>query len=131
MSNTKATYSRSYHRTHRGYLVRAYRNMINRTTGLTKPHLYKGLSLLPKEEFYRWSLANKHFLHLFRVWTKYNYDRRLSPSVNRIDSRKGYDLSNIEWISQSANSALGAMNRARKSVPYQVVERLYKSQEVA
>ena len=91
--------------------------MLNRAQGLVKPHLYGGLPILPKEKFYAWSRANLDFWRLYRVWAAAEYDRKLSPSVNRIDTKKGYEIGNIEWITHSANSALGgAWSKKRAAV---------------
>ena len=34
-----------------------------------------------------------------------------SRSVDRVDSSKGYELSNMEWVTHSENSRRGAVNR--------------------
>lgn len=116
--------TRRYEKTPRGFLVRAYRNMQSRVLGLTKPHLYKGLSLLPREQFYRWSLNDPAFNYLYRVWVQSKYDRRLSPSINRIDPARGYDADNIEWVTHSVNSSLGARSAYRKTKVRRCIERL-------
>lgn len=117
-----------YEKTVRGFLMRAYRNMLSRTQGLVKPHLYKGLGILDKEAFYEWSLNDVAFNRLFRVWAQSGYDRKLSPSVNRIDPSEGYTITNIEWVTHSVNSAMGSYNaiaakRARR-LEYKALERI-------
>lgn len=102
-----------YEKTPRGFLVRCYRNMQSRVTGIQwrKAHLYKGKSLLPREEFYKWALNDQNFRTLYVTWGQSGYDRKLTPSINRIDSNEGYDPDNIEWLTHSENSRLGAINR--------------------
>lgn len=117
---------RAYEKTVRGFLMRLYRNMLSRVQGRVKPHLYKGLPILPKEEFYRWAIRDHAFVHLFRVWKEHGYDRRLTPSINRVDSREGYVLSNIEFLTNSANSSLGARSQVRHSAVRAAIERLVK-----
>lgn len=99
--------TKKYEKTKKGFLVRLYRNMLSRITGIQKQkhYLYEGKELLNKEDFYNWSLESKKFHELFEHWEKNNYDRKLTPSVNRIDSSKGYIISNMEWITHSENSA--------------------------
>lgn len=94
--------------------MRAYRNMQSRVTGVQwkKAHLYKGKSLLPREEFYAWAKDSPDFWRLYRRWVLSGYDRRLTPTVNRIDPSKGYELGNMEWLTHSLNSGLA--NRSRK-----------------
>jgi hypothetical protein len=94
-----------YEKTPKGFLVRVYRNMKSRVTGVTKKknHLYLGLELLDKDSFYEWSLNDPSFLELFKVWTESSYPRRSTPSIDRIDSNKGYTPDNIQWITFSEN----------------------------
>lgn len=115
-TNNAAT--KKYEKTEKGFLMRVYRNMKSRVTGITKSknHIYKGLSILSKKDFYNWSVNDKNFKNLFGVWKETNYKRKLTPSINRIDSNKGYDLNNIEWITFSENCSQGA--KAKKGMYY-------------
>jgi hypothetical protein len=107
---------KKYEKTKDGFLMRAYRNMKSRVSGIQKlkSHLYLGKELLPKEEFYKFSLDSKDFHNLFEVWEKSNYDRKLTPSIDRINSDLGYLLVNIRWITHSENSRLGSIKRHLK-----------------
>lgn len=102
-----------YEKTRKGFLMRAYRNMKSRVLGIQKlkAHLYKGLAILPKNDFYEWSLADKSYNMLFDTWSASGYTRKLSPSIDRIDSTKGYEKGNIRWITHSQNSFLGCQSR--------------------
>ncbi len=103
-TNNLAT--RKYEKTKKGFLMRCYRNMQSRINGVQKlkSHLYQSKELLPREDFYSWSLQNKDFNNLFTKWERESYNQKLTPSVNRVDSSKGYTLDNIEWITHSENS---------------------------
>jgi hypothetical protein len=105
-----------YEKTINGFLMRLYRNMQSRVTGVQKKkaHLYKGLELLDREPFYRWAISNKDFNKLYNMWVLSEYDRKLCPSVNRIDPGRGYELDNMEFITHSENSRLGAVSRVLK-----------------
>lgn len=101
--------ARQYEKTPKGFLMRAYRNMKSRVDGVQKlkAHLYVGKGLhVSKEDFYAWSEADTAFNRLFSAWVRAGYDQRLTPSIDRIDSNKGYSLSNMRWITHSMNSAL-------------------------
>lgn len=102
-----------YERTKRGKLMRCYRNMKSRVDGVQwmKAHLYLGKSLLPKEEFYEWAMSCNAFHRLYREWVESGYDRKLAPSVDRLDSSRGYEIDNMEWITHSENSRRGAISR--------------------
>ena len=111
-TNNLAT--KKYEKTKKGFLMRAYRNMLSRTKGLVKPHIYKGLSILTREDFYNWAVDNTNFNSLFETWETDNYSRKLTPSVNRINPKLGYTLDNIEWITHSENSRLGTLSKGKK-----------------
>lgn len=107
-SNTK-----KYEKTKNGFLMRLYRNMQSRIDGVQKQkfHLYEGKTLIEREVFYNWAKNNATFHSLFDAYEKSNYDRKLAPSVDRINSKFGYDLSNMEFITHSENSRRGAMSK--------------------
>lgn len=115
----KKTHNASTHRyekTVSGFLMRKYRNMESRVKGIQylKSHLYKGLSLLSRKEFYDWALNSSDFKTLFTEWVKNGFDRKLCPTVDRINSAEGYELSNMRWITHSENSRLGNLSRYNK-----------------
>ena len=112
-TNNAAT--KRYEKTPKGFLMRKYRNMMSRVRGIQKKkaHLYSGLELLDRESFYGWAMSSSDFWKLYNRWVKSGYNRKLCPTVNRIDSRKGYLLNNIEWITHSENSRLGAISNWR------------------
>ncbi len=105
--------TKKYEKTKKGFLVRLYRNMKSRVTGVQhqKFHLYAGCSLLDKECFYQWALDSPVFHNLFTIWELSNYDRKLTPSVDRVDSNRGYSIDNMEWVTHSVNSSRGARNK--------------------
>jgi hypothetical protein len=98
--------TKKYERTKNGKLMRTYRNMQSRVTGILKKkrHLYEGLPILPRAEFYRWANASNEFHRLFDGWVDSGYRCGESPSVDRIDSSKGYTLGNMRWLTHRENS---------------------------
>lgn len=113
MSKRKKGINR-YELTPKGYIMRIYRNMKSRISGVQKEkyHLYKNKELLSKDDFYRWSLSSESPFHaLFKKYIESNRDRRLAPSVDRINSEAGYNLDNMEWVTHSENSRRGSINR--------------------
>ena len=99
--------------------MRMYRNMQSRVTGVQskKAHLYKGKYLLPRQEFYDWAEPNREFHKLFKEWVKYNYDRKLTPTVDRVDSSNGYTLPNMEWVTHSENSRRSSKMKTKSDTP--------------
>jgi len=114
LNNNKHT--KKYEKTKKGFLVRLYRNMQSRVLGIqkSKQHLYAGKSLLAKDEFYEWSLNNDTFHKLFDQWESLNYERRLCPSVDRINSALGYELDNMEWVEFHENCRRGLYSKLEK-----------------
>lgn len=105
--------TKKYEKTRNGFLMRTYRNMKSRVCGVTKNknHLYLGLSLLEKNVFYEFSKSNLVFNQLYIEWVKSGYQRSLTPSIDRIDSSKGYDIDNIQWLTFAENSIKGLKSR--------------------
>ena len=106
-----ASNNRRYHKTKKGKLMLTYNNMTRRVAGYVKPHLYKGLDICSRDVFYDWSLGSPSFEHLYNNWVDSDFKRILSPSIDRIDTDKGYVLGNIQWITLSENSQKGAVSR--------------------
>lgn len=99
--------TRRYEKTKKGFLVRMYRNMISRVKGVQKEylHIYGGLDILPKEEFYEFALNDSEFHRLFEQWENALYQRRLCPSIDRIDTKFGYIIGNIQFLTMSENAS--------------------------
>lgn len=108
--------TKKYEKTKKGFLMRLYRNMKSRVTGVQKlkKHLYEGKSLLSRDEFYEWSENNQTFHDLFKVWEDSGYERRLTPSVDRVNSALGYELNNMEWIPFHENCRRGLISKLSK-----------------
>lgn len=104
-----------YEKTVDGYLMRMYRNMLSRVSGVdkNKAHLYEGKFILNKYVFYKWAKNHPTFLELFATYKANNCVRRLAPSVDRINPDKGYRISNMEWVTQSENSRRATITRKR------------------
>jgi len=108
--------TKKYEKTKKGKLMRMYRNMQSRVDGVQKlkAHLYAGKEILSRHEFYEWALASDKFHQLFDAWEKSGYDRKLSPSVDRIDPGLGYEINNMEWVTHSENSRRGAISQIKQ-----------------
>ena len=97
--------------------MRAYRNMQSRITGVQwrKAHLYAGKQLLPRDHFYEWAYGDQQFHMLFAIWQASGYNRKLTPSVDRVNSALGYSLDNMRWVTHSENSRGGSRSRFAKA----------------
>jgi 23S rRNA A1618 N6-methylase RlmF len=106
-------YTKRYEKSVGGYLMRMYRNMKSRVTGVQKQkhHLYVGKTLISKEEFYEWAMCSPMFHVLWPAYVASGYEQKLAPTVDRKDSGCGYELDNMEWVTHSVNSSRGAKAR--------------------
>lgn len=109
--------TKKYEKTPNGFLMRLYRNMKSRITGVQKEkfYLYEGKVLFNKDEFYSWAIQQDKFHELFAEYQASNYERKLAPSVDRIDSSKGYTFDNVEWVTMLENSLRGIRSRYSKN----------------
>ena len=103
-------WTRKYEKTPNGFLMRLYRNMKSRVTGVQKKkaHLHKGKYLLPKDTFYKWAMSSYGFWKLWDEWEISGHDRKLTPTVDRVQPSLGYSLGNMEWVTHSENSRRGS-----------------------
>jgi hypothetical protein len=56
-----------------------------------------------KEEFKKWVLSQDIFHKLHEIWVNNNYQKRLKPSIDRIDDNYGYSLDNIQITIYQSN----------------------------
>lgn len=92
--------------------------MLSRVKGILKKkaHLYKGLPILEKEEFYNWSRQNKDFNKIYKSYVNSGFELRKAPSIDRIDADQGYLLENMRWITFSENCIRGSKSKKRAGV---------------
>ena len=97
----------------RGYLVEKHYAITRRCKGFEKKksHLYDGLYFVSKDVFLDWAINNKDYIDLYDNYVLSNYDNKLAPSIDRLDSNKGYIISNMRFITHSENSRLGSISR--------------------
>jgi hypothetical protein len=99
-------YEEKYILTVSGFLVRVYQNMKGRVTGLQKkdyPHLYLGKELLDRQLFYDWAKSDATFNSLYENYVLSGRSKKLVPSIDRLDTSKGYTIDNIRWVTLSEN----------------------------
>lgn len=94
------------------FIVIQYDKMQNRCAGYGRPK-YKGMELLTREEFYNWARASGELVRLFHDWNRHGHELRYRPTVDRLDTSKGYTLGNMRWITHSENSRLGGIKESK------------------
>ena len=84
-----------------------FNNAKKRVEGKFKDKRWIGLPLMNRKEFNEWFSANKWLLKaMLKTYMIHGKPRNLAPSINRLDSTKGYYPSNIEIITQGENSRI-------------------------
>lgn len=93
---------------------RRYSHMLARQEGRSTNYSNSvGKPILSKEEFYEWCMEMEQldaFLTLYIEWAAAEFPLHLAPSVDRIDSDKGYVLGNLQWLSFSDNCQKNNIN---------------------
>lgn len=77
--------------------------------------LYEGLGICDRAEFYRAFENDERFLQLHAAWLTANCRKSERPTPDRIDTKRGYLIGNINWETYGMNTcrALDGYNRLR------------------
>lgn len=99
------------------FLSNLYYGMQRRVNGKStkRPDLYIGKPIMPKDVFLSWSKNHPDFLALYKRWVMSNFDRKMTPTLNRMNSTKGYTLNNVEWMTNAQNCGLAGSVRKIKA----------------
>lgn len=84
-----------------------YAGIVNRSLGKGS-HKYsvEGKRYLTANSFKKWWKDNRDtYLKLHKQWVESNYSNKLAPSIDRIDNKKGYMPSNMQWMTLSENTS--------------------------
>ena len=85
------------------YLANSYSNIRKRCAGKDpKRQNYAGLKVMEREAFYKWGMTPE-FLEMYKTYIDSDKDRKLAPSVDRIDTTLGYVEGNLQWLTLSNN----------------------------
>lgn len=68
-----------------------------------------------KTELQNWFNENPLFEILFKEWEKSNFDTMKKPSVDRIDCKIGYKISNIQLMTWGENKKKGSVECSGKN----------------
>lgn len=103
------SYDKNRYRTniHR-FLGSKYDSMRGRIYGKTVHSKLVGKKLMPENEFMSWcynSVSFHEFMRLYKRWKESGHQRKLAPSIDRIDNKIGYVIGNLQWLTQSENSS--------------------------
>ena len=102
----------------RAYDLNRYRNNVKRhlsvkysmiktrCSGSKQSPSYAGREFLTREEWDKWcEQSYSTFISLYENWRASGFQKRLAPSIDRVDNNKGYIVGNLQWLTQSANTS--------------------------
>ena len=71
---------------------------------------YKNKSICDLSDFVIFANNNKRLKLLFELWKESNHNKFLRPTIDRIDNLKGYELDNIQVLTNYENSCKQTKN---------------------
>lgn len=93
-----AQYDKQKARSREGLVTRIYNNQ-----RMTSRKMGRPLPAYSKKNLLSWMLTHPDFEKLFDAWVTSDYDKNLSPSIDRLDNTKSYELSNIQLTTWRQN----------------------------
>ena len=89
------------------YLDHIYNGIVQRCEGrCNRSYRVCGTVPLSREEWEKFCKETDiEFMELYDVWKKSGFKRSLAPSIDRVNNDMGYEINNMQWLTQSANSS--------------------------
>lgn len=104
----------------RKFLLKLHTNIKHRVNNPSDPKKrkhYKGLYLMCKYVFMQYE-TDPTFVSLYETWIESGKQRRLVPTLDRLNPNLGYSLDNVEWVTLSVNSKrIRFENRTTRHLP--------------
>lgn len=105
------TYDKDRIRNNINYIfIHRYAGILARTEGRvgkrTRTYKVTGMPVATRSDFLDWCYKKenlKKFMKLHKRWKESNYDRKLTPCVDRIDENGSYTTDNIQWLITTDN----------------------------
>lgn len=93
------------------FLDHVYQGIVRRCNGIPRRYSSTGTTPISVPEWRQFCAATEaEFNKLYDGWEKSGFQRKMAPSIDRIDNGRGYTVDNMQWLSQSENSRKGAMS---------------------
>jgi len=87
-----------------------YSQMKQRVEGRAiRTYAVEGKELLSPQEYSLWLRNNiDDFERIYKLWEDSGFQRKYTPSIDRIDNNGSYTSNNMRWVTHSDNSKKGA-----------------------
>lgn len=93
------------------FLDHVYQGIVRRCNGIPRRYSSTGTTPISVPEWRQFCAATEvEFNKLYDGWEKSGFQRKMAPSIDRIDNGRGYTVDNMQWLSQSENSRKGVMS---------------------
>lgn len=93
------------------FLDHVYQGIVRRCNGIPRRYSSTGTTPISVPEWRQFCAATEaEFNKLYDGWKKSGFQRKMAPSIDRIDNGRGYTVDNMQWLSQSENSRKGTMS---------------------
>ena len=87
------------------FLASKWRLMRDRVLNKNGDHgCYDGLDVLDRSDFIEWAMSDDAFESMYTDYAASNFDKKLVPTIDRIDTSIGYVIGNMRFVSYSKNS---------------------------
>lgn len=88
------------------FVRKLYKKMEN-TVSEHGYYKYKNKIICKKGEFYRFALNDLYLAKIFVMWFYGGHQLKETPTVDRKDSSRGYEINNIQFINFMDNTIIG------------------------
>lgn len=94
------------------YFKLKYKSIKWRCNDKCKNVAYRGLSVMSRHEWDNFIAISRPILEpMYESYKKSGYSMRISPSIDRINTKIGYVVGNCRWLPQWENASLAKMSR--------------------
>lgn len=98
--------AKAYRKTPKGLISQIYNDQVK-----TCKKRGRELPKYTQKELYDWIISQPNFNQLMTEWKRSGYNRKLVPSIDRLDSLKTYSFDNIQLVTFEENEKQALIDR--------------------
>lgn len=108
---TEAFDNNAYYKSFNGRIKKMYEKARTRTPTKGYP------TLIDSQEFYELAAKDRTYKKLFKQWEESDFDIRMTPTLDRVNAKKGYIAGNLQFLTYTDNVVKG--NKEYDKRPYE------------